>query len=56
MKSMQELTGGKILFNGYFSFHTEYGFSLVVKELSAEFTIGHMQKKQDDIIVELQKL
>lgn len=56
IRSLAELAGAKILFHGYFSFHQEYGFSIVIKELSAEYTIGQLQKKQDDILLELQKL
>jgi len=54
--SLSEMTWLKILFHGRFSFHKEYHFSIVIDELSSEFTLGQLQKKQDDILVELEKL
>lgn len=56
MNSLEELTGIKILFHGYLSFHRDYGISIIINELSAEYTIGQLQKKQDDILIELEKM
>lgn len=46
----------KILFRGRFSFHKDYNFSIIIDELSSEYTLGELQKKQDDILAELEKL
>lgn len=56
LKSIDELQGMKILFHGKFSFHKEYHFGVIIDELSAEYTLGQMQKKQDDILVALEKM
>jgi exodeoxyribonuclease VII large subunit len=53
--SPRELTGITLLLHGRCSFHQEYGFSIVIDELSAEYTLGQMQKKQNDILLQLQK-
>ncbi len=56
LKSINELQGMKILFHGKFSFHKEYHFGVIIDELSAEYTLGQMQKKQDDILMQLEKM
>lgn len=56
LKHIDEIRGMKMLFHGRFSFHKEYHFSIIIDELSAEYTLGQLQKKQDDILQELLKL
>lgn len=56
MPSVDSLLGLKILFHGKFSFHKDYHISIIIDELSSEYTLGHLQKKQDDIVIELEKL
>lgn len=54
--TVEEMTGIKILFHGRFSFHKDYNFSIIIDELSSEYTIGHMQQNHDNIMLELHKL
>lgn len=56
LANIQQLAGSKLLFHGTFSFHQEYGFSINIDILSAEYTLGQLQKKQQDILMQLQKL
>ncbi len=56
LANLQQLAGSKLLFHGAFSFHQEYGFSINIDILSAEYTLGQLQKKQQDILLQLQKL
>lgn len=56
LRDVSEMTGLKVLFYGKFSFHKDYGISIIINELSAEYTLGHLQKKQEDILQKLQKL
>ena len=56
LTNLQQLAGSKLLFHGTFSFHQEYGFSINIDILSAEYTLGQLQKKQQDILLQLQKL
>ncbi len=46
----------KVLLHGKCSFHQEYGFSINIDDFSSEYIIWQLKKKQDDILVQLQKL
>lgn len=55
--SVDNLVGMKILFHGYMNFSPARSeLSINIKELSSEYTIGHLQKNQNDIIAQLTKL
>lgn len=56
LASLQQLSGSKLLFHGSFAFHQEYGFSITIDVLSAEYTLGQLQKKQQDILLQLEKM
>lgn len=57
LASIDDLVGMKILFHGYMNFSpTRSDLSINIKELSSEYTLGHLQKNQNDIIAELTKL
>ena len=56
LNSVQELTWMKVLFHGKFSFHKEYHLSIIIDKIDAYYTLWQLQKKQNDILVELEKL
>lgn len=56
LNSLQQLAGSTILFRGSFSFHPEHGFSIIIDELSAEYTLWQLQKKQEDILDQLKQM
>lgn len=55
-KSFEELHWYKFLFYWRFSFHQEYGLSIIVNDISLEYSLGQIKKTQNSIIERLQTL
>ncbi len=47
--------GMKILFNATIQFHEVYGFSLNIRDIDAQYTLGERAKKRQEIIDKLQE-
>ncbi len=48
-------TGMKILFNATVQYHEVYGFSLNIRDIDAQYTLGERAKKRQEIIMQLQE-
>ena len=48
-------SGMKILFNATVQYHEVYGFSLNIKDIDAQYTLGERAKKRQEIIAQLQE-
>lgn len=48
-------TGMKILFNATIQYHEIYGFSLNIRDIDAQYTLGERAKKRQEIIEKLQE-
>lgn len=47
--------GMKILFNATVQYHEVYGFSLNIRDIDAQYTLGERAKKRQEIIAQLQE-
>ena len=48
-------SGMKILFNATIQYHEVYGFSLNIRDIDAQYTLGERAKKRQEIIAQLQE-
>lgn len=46
----------KLLLKAKCAFHPEYGFSLMVNEISHQYTLGQIQQQQQDVLIQLEKM
>ena len=53
IKKIDELKGNKLLMQGKINFHAEYGLSIIINAFSSEYTLGQLQKKQQNIVLQL---
>jgi exodeoxyribonuclease VII large subunit len=50
LSSLHDLKGISLLMSGVCSFHYEYGFSIIIQDISSEYLLGQFEKcKQDNI-------
>ena len=54
--TLEELTGKQILMTCRVSFHKDYGVQLHIQDISSEYTLWTLKKKEQDIKGELQSL
>lgn len=47
--------GMKILFNATIQYHEVYGFSLNIKDIDAQYTLGERARKRQEVITQLQE-